>query len=176
MLILSQLFCISNSTYSETICILFSRCHRQLEQCHSPCLMTGITEPCICILRSLQDSTASHFMVCNLHFGLGHFPCPFFFFFPRVWWGREGVLVTRSWLSRPVVAFFISSATLELSVQLWQRGALLKDRNFPCIMKRCGTLDEESGELALSHKSSSPRLCPSQAAEEGRKGKGPLEV
>lgn len=126
MLILSQLFCISNSTFSETICILFSRCHRQLEQCHSPCLMTGITEPCICILHSLQDSTASHFMVCNLHFGLGHFPLPLLFF-SHVWWGREGVLVTRSWLSRPVTAqhwWLFSSSPQQLwsSVSSFGRG------------------------------------------------------
>lgn len=79
-MILSQLFHTSTSTFSETICVLFSRCHRQLEQCHSPCLMTGITEPCICILHSLQDSTASHFMVCNLHFALRVFPPPLLFF------------------------------------------------------------------------------------------------
>lgn len=48
--------------------VLFSRFLKQSELCHSPCLMTGITEPYTYILHFLQDSNASHFMVCNLHF------------------------------------------------------------------------------------------------------------
>ncbi|KFQ95593.1 Lysine-specific demethylase 5B, partial [Nipponia nippon] len=79
-----------NYMFSENISalcfVLFSRFPRQLELCHSPCLMTGITEPYIYILHFLQDSTASHSMVCNLHFELFS---PFFF--PPVFGGEKGV-------------------------------------------------------------------------------------
>lgn len=132
--------------------------------------MTGITEPSICILHSLQDSTASHFMVCNLHFALWGFSLPLPFF-PHVWGRREGVLVTRRWLVT-VGYFSISSAILELSVQLWQRGALLKGRNFPCVMKRCGTMgQEESGEPLPT--GTAPSGCPPAELQKGQgKGRG----
>lgn len=129
--------------------VLFSRFPRQLEQCHSPCLTTGITEPYIYILHFLQDSTASHFMVCNLHFD---FFSSFFLlpFFPCVWWRREGVLINRRWLGQGGTwlcsvsgCFSIPSAALELNVQLWQRGKFLNSTNFPRVMKRCGAVGQE---------------------------------
>lgn len=76
----------TENIYALCYVLFFSRFPKQLELCHSPCLMTGITEPYIYILHFLQDSNASHFMVCNLHFDI-YFVL--FIFFMRLIENRE---------------------------------------------------------------------------------------